>query len=76
MNSVAYQGLIESHIRQRQLTIWNKIIQLYEIEDSVNTQVHKWIEEGTVSEKVGTLTAKKGTKCAVLRDDTPTAHPY
>jgi hypothetical protein len=75
MNSNAYQGLIESHIRQRQLAIWNKIIQMYEIEDSLNTQVHKWIEEGTVSEKATKLTGK-GIKSAVLRDDMPTAHPY
>ncbi len=73
MNTTAYQGLIESHIRQRQLAIWNKIIQLYEIEDPVNAQVHKWIEEGTVSEKASTA---KGTKCAVPRDDRPTVPPY
>ena len=73
MNSTAYQGLIESHIRQRQLALWNAIIKMYEIEDSVNTRVHKWIEEGTVSEKASTA---KGTKCVVPRDDMLTAPPY
>jgi hypothetical protein len=74
MDPYAYQGLIQDHTRQRQFTLWNKITKLYEIDDSLNTQVHKWIEEGTLSEKAR---AKKTVlKSAVLRDDTQAAPHY
>ncbi len=51
MDTHAYQGLIQDHIRQRQLALWNTITKVYEVENLLNTQVHKWIEEGTLSEK-------------------------
>lgn len=73
MDPYAYQGLIQDHTRQRQLALWNTITKLYEIDDSLNTQVHKWIEEGTLSEKVRT---KKVLKSAVLRDDTQAVPHY
>jgi hypothetical protein len=75
MNRNAYQGLIEAHIRQRQLTLWNTITKLYEVEDSLNAQVHKWIEEGIVTEKVNAKIIGKGIKYAVPHDDTPTVLP-
>jgi hypothetical protein len=67
MDPYAYQGLLQDHVRQRQLTLWNTITKLYEIEDVLNAQVHKWIQEGTLSEKAR---AKTVLKSAVLRDDT------
>lgn len=68
MDTHAYQGLLQDHNRQRQYALWNKIIKLYEVEDSLNAQVHKWIEEGIVSEKA--RSKKTVLKSVVLRDDT------
>jgi hypothetical protein len=67
MDTHAYQGLLQDHTRQRQLALWNTITKLYVVEDSLNAQLHKWIEDGTLSEKVRT---KKVLRSAFLRDDT------
>jgi len=68
MNTQAYQGVIQDHMRQRQMSLWNTITKLYEVENSLNTQVHTWIEEGTFAEKV--RSRRSETKPAVLRDGT------
>jgi hypothetical protein len=51
----AYKELLEIQIRKRQLYIWNEIIKHYEVEDSLNSQIQKWIREGTFSEHVCSL---------------------
>ena len=67
MNPSAYQGVLQDHMRQRQLALWNTITNMYEIENVLNAQVHKWIYEGTLTEKAR---SKQALKSAVLRDDT------
>ena len=71
--STAYQGAIEDHIRRRQLCLWNKITKLYEVENALNSQVHKWIEEGTMSDKA--RNTKRGRALVVRHDDTPSVPP-
>jgi hypothetical protein len=38
-------------IRMRQGELWRKIVQEFEVEDSLNTQVQTWIHEGVVTER-------------------------
>ena len=37
---------LQTYLQKRQLLIWNKIVKLYEVEDSLNSQVHTWILKG------------------------------
>ena len=46
-------------LRRRQLDLWRKIVKEFEVEQSLNVQVQKWIREGTVSEKAYDKALKK-----------------
>ena len=37
---------LQTYLQKRQLLLWNKIVKLYEVEDSLNSQVHTWIYKG------------------------------
>ena len=43
--------VLEIALRRRQRELWRKIVKEFEIEQSLNVQVQKWIREGTISEK-------------------------
>ena len=64
-------SLLERNIRQRQLALWVRITQTYEIEPSLNAQVHKWIAEGSFHLHALSKTKKTGSKPVVRRDDMP-----
>lgn len=51
-------SLLESAIRNRQLELWIKVTELYEISPELNARVHKWIMEGIFSEQVRNLPKK------------------
>jgi hypothetical protein len=38
--------LLETHIRQRQMALWQDIIRHYDVDDTLKTQITKWIREG------------------------------
>ena len=47
-SSASYKSLIASHIRVRQLAIWNCIQKAYDIDPHLNVKMHDWIAEGRV----------------------------
>ena len=53
--------LLEAQIKQRQIALWNTIRQVYEIDDTLYAQVHKWIVEGTFHEHASSL-RRTGTR--------------
>jgi hypothetical protein len=61
---------IESHLKQRKLSLLNSILKTYEVEPHVICQLHKWIEEGVLSERA--LRRPKAEPGA-LSDDTPSS---
>ena len=50
MNNNLSQQL-DTLIKQRQLDLWAKIVRVYEIDHSQNSQVRKWILQGILTEK-------------------------
>ena len=44
------ENIIERLITQRQLYLWNTIVKLYKVPNDLNSQVHKLISSGTLSE--------------------------
>ena len=69
--------LLDAHLRQRRLTLWVAITKLYEVEDSVDIQVRKWIHEGTFDDHICSLKYKgiiwNTSAKAVPHDDTQVA---
>lgn len=57
--------ILEVTLRKRQHALWMKIVALFEVEDSLNTQVQKWIHEGTVSERAYDRAQKRRKKTAI-----------
>ena len=51
MNALA-EAQLESYLKQRQRQIWSQIIELYEIEPSLQSRVYAWIDQNAVSEHV------------------------
>jgi hypothetical protein len=52
-------NLLEVMIRKRQHALWLKVVKLFEVEDSLNTQVQNWIREGNVSEHAYTRARRR-----------------
>ena len=38
-------------LKQRQLALWNAILQKYEVSHDLNALVHDWIQKGQMTEK-------------------------
>ena len=49
---------LEAMIQQRHLTLWARIVSVYEIEPSMNSQVRKWILQGKLTEKASKCRSK------------------
>lgn len=52
MNHNAYQGLLEDHMRRRQMELWNTIVRHYTVDDAMHARVYKWIQSGTFHTQV------------------------
>jgi hypothetical protein len=50
---------LEIMLRRRQQALWLQIIKTFEVEDSLNIQVQKWIREGKISERAYDISRKK-----------------
>jgi hypothetical protein len=61
---------IESHLKQRKLSLLNSILKTYEVEPHIIYQLHKWIEEGVLSERA---LRRPKAESDVLSDDTPSS---
>ena len=46
-----HMNMLTVMVRKRQLELWHKIVEEFEVEDSLNTQVQTWIREDVVSER-------------------------
>ena len=46
---------LDTLIKQRQLDLWAKIVRVYEIDPSQNSQVRKWIVQGTLTDKAALI---------------------
>lgn len=44
-------SLLEIILRQRQLELWDVVLQTYEIEPSLNAKVRMWIRTGKIEEE-------------------------
>jgi len=53
---------LEVMIRKRQHALWLNIVKLFEVEDSLNTQVQTWIREGTISDHAYTRARRQRSK--------------
>jgi hypothetical protein len=49
MNALA-EAQLENYLKQRQRLLWNRIIELYDIEPDLQARVYTWIEQQTVSD--------------------------
>jgi hypothetical protein len=52
MKQQIYQELMEDHVRRRQMELWNIIVRNYTVDESLNRQVYKWIQDGTFHTQV------------------------
>jgi hypothetical protein len=43
--------MLETHIRQRQQTIWNAVVKVYAVDEVTYKKVSAWIADGVISEK-------------------------
>ena len=50
------EALLERFLRERQLELWKRVQETYEISPSMNERVHAWIQTGMFSEKASKLT--------------------
>ena len=46
---------MDTFIKQRQLALWADIVRVYEIDPSQNSQVRKWILQGTLTDKAALI---------------------
>ena len=78
METNAYLGVFEDIIRQRQHALMDRIMKLYEIEDSENAQIRTWINQGCIMEKASTIKHIIPGRLArdAPHDDRPNAHPH
>lgn len=56
-------AFLDSLLKQRQFSLWNAILQHYEVSHDLNKHVHEWIRKGVVAEKaydVAALRVKHG----------------
>lgn len=52
-------AFLNSVLKQRQLALWNAILQHYEVSHDLNKHVHDWIRKGQVTEKAYDVFAKQ-----------------
>lgn len=64
-----FKELLEVQIRNRQLHLWNIIQQQYEVEDSLNSQIQKWIREGTFSERAASRRLTRSPSAPIVPHD-------
>ena len=49
------EALLERFLRERQLELWKRVQETYEISPTINERVHGWIQTGVFSEKASKL---------------------
>lgn len=57
MYSIFYRNMeeLERFLRERQLELWKRVQETYEISPTINDRVHGWIQAGVFSEKASKL---------------------
>lgn len=55
-------SFLELVLKQRQLALWNAILQHYEVSHDLNTLVHDWIQKGQMTEKAYDYAHRRGRR--------------